>query len=285
MAAHGLSLSTGVTARFGCVFAIPGAMTVLPAEMRAALEQLSAYLTAARICQPAGHVFQHPLSAQTRLLGQEWTLGTVLLVCVAGMCGLRVAASLWTLTGEVASGRLCSTRLRGIQNRSSAITRNLFEHCLPAGIASTLVAKLRACVPSAFQHPATYASTDMLCLDVLISRAKMGPEFTTCSLALVRPLLSRTAPFSACMSTTVQSRLAHAWTLGRLILALVTDCQIISTTTVALDVNIAQASATGSNMTQLFASMTTWQCLATRLLTIQDRVFAGGTRCISRDLR
>ena len=178
-------------------------MTVLPAEMRATLEQLPAYLTAACICQPAGHVFQHPLSAQTRLLRQEWTLRTVLLVCVAGMCRLRMAASLRTLTGEVASRWLCTTRLRRIQNRSSAITRNLFEHCLPAGIASTLMANLRTCVPSAFQHPATYASADMLRFDVLISRAEMRPEFTTRSLALVGPLLSRTTPFSACVSTTV----------------------------------------------------------------------------------
>ncbi|KGO64752.1 hypothetical protein PITC_073500 [Penicillium italicum] len=171
------------------------------------------------------------------------------------------------------------------RNRSSTITRNLFKHCLSAGVASTLVAKLRACVPSAFQHPATYASADMLCLDILISRAEMGPEFTTRSLALNGLLLSRTTPFGACMSTTVQSRLAHAWALGRLVLALMTDCQIISTTTVALDVNIAQTSATGPNMAQLLARMATWQCLPTRLLTIQDRIFAGGTRCVSWDLR
>lgn len=196
-----------------------------------------------------------------------------------------MTASLWTLTGEVTSRWLCTTRLRGIQDRSSAITRNLFEHCLPAGIASTLVAKLRTCVPSAFQHPATYASADMFCLDVLVSRAEMGPEFTTCSLAFVGPLLSRTTPFGACVSTTVKSRLACAWALGRLILALVTYCEVISTTAVALDVNIAQTSATRSNMTELLARMATWQCLPARLGTIQDRVFAGGTRCVSRDLR
>jgi hypothetical protein len=203
MATHCLVLSTRLATRFSCVFAITRAMAVLPAEMRATFEQLPAYLTAARICQPAGHVFQHLLSAQARLLGQEWTLGTVLLVCVTGMCSLRVAASLWTLTGEVASRWLCTTRLRWIQNRSSAITRNLFEYCFPTGIARTLVAKLRTCVPSAFQHSATYASADVLCLDVLLSRAEMGPEFTTRSLALVRPLLSRATPFSACVSTTV----------------------------------------------------------------------------------
>lgn len=239
MAAHRLVLSTGLAARFSCVFAIPRTMTVLPAVMRATFEQLPAYLTAARICQPAGHVFQHLLSAQTRLLGQEWTLRTALLVRVAGMCGLRVTASLWTLTGEVTSRWFCTTRLRWIQNRSSAITRNLFKYCLPAGIASTLVAKLRTCMPSAFQHPATYASADMFRFDVLISGPEMGPEFTTCSLALVGPLLSRTTPFSACVSTTVKSCLACAWALGRLILALVTDCEVISTTAVALDVNIA----------------------------------------------
>lgn len=85
MAAHRLVLSTGLAARFSCVFAILRTMTVLPAVMRATLEQPPAYLTAARICQPAGHVFQHLLSAQTRLLGQEWTLRTALLVRVAGM--------------------------------------------------------------------------------------------------------------------------------------------------------------------------------------------------------
>lgn len=85
MAAHGLVLSTGLAARFGCVFAILRTMTVLPAVMRATLEHLPAYLTATRICQPAGHVFQYLLSTQTRLLGQEWTLRTALLVRVAGM--------------------------------------------------------------------------------------------------------------------------------------------------------------------------------------------------------
>lgn len=114
MATHRLVLSTGLAARFGCVFAILRAMAVLPAEMGATLEKLPTYLTAARISQPAGNVFQHPLSTQTRLLGQERTLWAVLLVCVAGMRGLRVAASLWTLAGEVTSWWLCTTRLRRV---------------------------------------------------------------------------------------------------------------------------------------------------------------------------
>jgi hypothetical protein len=178
-------------------------MTVLPAEMRATFEQLSAHLSAARICQPAGHVFQYPLTAQTRLFGQEWTLGTILLIRVAGMWGVRVATSLRTLAWEVASRRLRTARLRWVQNRSSAITRDLFKYCFPAGVASALVAKLRTCVPSAFQHPATYAGTDMLRFNVFLSRTKMGPEFTTRRLALVGPLLPWTAPFSARVPTAV----------------------------------------------------------------------------------
>lgn len=203
VATHCLVLSAGLAARLGCVFAIIWTMTVLPTEMRATLERLPAYLTAARICKPAGHIFQHTLTAQTRLLGQKWTFRTAFLVCVAGVWGLRMATSLWTLTREVASRRLRSTWLRRIQNRPSAIARNLFKDCLSASIAGTLVAKLRTCVPAAFQRPTTYARTYMLCLDVFLRRAEMRPDFAARSLPFVGPLLSWTTSFSAGVPTTV----------------------------------------------------------------------------------
>ena len=203
MAADCLVLSTGLSARLSCVLAILRTMAILPAEMRATFERLPTHLSTACIGQPTGNVFQHPLTAQARFLGQERTLGTALFIRVAGMRGLRMTTSLWALAWEVASRWLCTTWLWWIQNRSSAITRDLFEHCFSAGIAGSLVAKLWACVSSAFQHSTTHASADMLRLDILLCRSEMRPELTTRSLALVRPLLSWTAPLSACVSTAV----------------------------------------------------------------------------------
>lgn len=201
------------------------------------------------------------------------------------MSGLRMATSLGTLAWEATSRWLCATWLGRIENRSSAITRDLFKYCLPAGVAGTLVAKLWTCVPFAFQRPATYASADMLCLDIFLSGAQMRSEFTTRSLALVRPLLSWAASISAGVTTTMQVRLALARTHGRLAHTLMTDSQIISATALALDVNLAQTSATGSNVTQFITRVTAWQGLATWLLTIEDGIFTRGARCVPRDLR
>jgi len=66
---------------------------------------------------------------------------------------------------------------------------------------------------------------------------------------------------------------------------LVTDSQVICTAALAFDVDSSQTGTTGSNVTQLFARMTTWQSLATWLLTVQDWIFAGGPRSVSGNLR
>lgn len=63
MAADGLVLSTSLSARFSCVLAILRAMTVFPAEVRAAFERLSTNLSTARICEPTRNILQDTLTA------------------------------------------------------------------------------------------------------------------------------------------------------------------------------------------------------------------------------
>jgi hypothetical protein len=201
------------------------------------------------------------------------------------MRGLRVTASFRTLAWAVTSRWLRTAWLRWIQDRSSAITRNLLEHRFPAGIAGTLMTELWACVSSAFQRSATHAGTDMLRFDILISRAEMRPQLTACSLALIRPLLSSTAPLSACVSTAVQSSFALAWAHGRLNHSLVAECLVISTTALTLDVHLAETRTTWSNVTQFLTRMTTSKSLATWLLAAQNWILAGDSRRVSRNLR
>lgn len=166
-----------------------------------------------------------------------------------------MTTSLWTFTGETTRWWLRATWLRWIEYRSSAITRDLLKHRLSAGITSTLVTKLWTCVSFAFQRSTTHTSADVLCLNILLSRAEMRSELATRSLALVRSLLSRAASVSARVTTTVQIRLTLARTHGRLNRALVADGLIVSTTTLAFNVDLTQTSATRTDVTQLFARM------------------------------
>lgn len=49
-------------------------MAILLAKVGAAFERLATSLATTRICEPAGHIFHHPLAAQTLLLRQKWAL-------------------------------------------------------------------------------------------------------------------------------------------------------------------------------------------------------------------
>jgi hypothetical protein len=55
--ANGLCLTTRLSARLRCIFAITRTMAVLPAEVRATFKRLLTDLTTAGICQPARNVF------------------------------------------------------------------------------------------------------------------------------------------------------------------------------------------------------------------------------------
>jgi hypothetical protein len=82
------------------IFAFTWAMTILLAEMRAALERLTARLAATSICEPARHVFHHLLATQAFLFGEEWTFWTAICIDMAVMSRLRMTARLRSATRE-----------------------------------------------------------------------------------------------------------------------------------------------------------------------------------------
>lgn len=231
MTTQSLALSASLLTGLGRIFTFSWPVAILFAEMGAAHEWLTANLTAARICEPARHVFHHPLAAQALLLSQEWALGTRIRARVAIVSRLRMATRLGPFTGERARRRLRATWLGRVQDRSSAVTRDLFEDCLSAGIASALVAEFRACVSSAFQRPTTNPRANVLCLDILVERTKMGLELAPHRLTLNGLLFSGTASLSTGVAATMQGCLALAETLGRLDIALVADTQRAVTAT------------------------------------------------------
>lgn len=241
MATERLGLATRLLAGLGGVFAFTRTMTVFPTGVRAAFEWLPAYLTAARICQPAGHIFQHLLAALALLLRQEWALRTAFVVGMAVVRGLGVTAWLRAFTLERASRWLRATRLERKQDRASAITRDLLEDRFPAGVAGTLVTELRAGVSPAFQRSTTNPGADMLCLDVFVNGTKVWFELAASSLAFNGPLFSGTASFRASVATAMQSRFAYAETLRRLHIALMAYSRRCRTATLALNRDAPQA--------------------------------------------
>lgn len=84
-----------------------------------------------------------------------------------------------------------------MQDRSTAVTRDLLEDRLPAGIARALVADLRAGVSAAFQRPPTHTSADMLRLDVFVRWTEMRSKLPSHSLAFDSLLFTGTASLAA----------------------------------------------------------------------------------------
>ena len=171
-----------------------------------------------------------------------------------------------------------------MQDRSTAVTRNLLEDSLSAGVAGPLVTDLRACVPSAFQHTATDPGTDMLSLKVLITWPQMRFELPADSLTLDGLLLAGTASLSAGVTATVQAGLANAEALRRFHLALRTHCCECVAPTTALNGHILEARPTRPGMADLGAWMSTGQRLSTRLGAIRDRILARCARRIASNL-
>lgn len=165
-----------------------------------------------------------------------------------------------------------------MQDRSTAVTRDLLENSLSAGVAWPLVTDLRTCVPSAFQHTATDPGTDMLSLKVLVTRSQMGFELPADSLTLDSFLLAGTASLSARMTATVQAGLADAEALRRFHLSLGTNCCERIASTTALDGHLLEAGPTSTGMADLGAWMSTGQRLFTRLRAIRDRILARRAR-------
>lgn len=276
VAAQRLGLSTRLLARLIRVFTFTRSMAILFAIMRTTFQKCAANLTATGVCKPARYIFHHPLTTQTLFLGQERTLGTRLLISVAVMRSLRMSTRLGTCTRERARRRLRATWLRWIQNRSAAVARNLLKDRFSTGIASALVAELRACMSSAFQQSTTDPGANVLCLDIFVRRAEMRLQFPAEGLSFNGLLFSGAASLITSVTTTVQSSLALAEALRRVDIALVTDTHGTVASTLASNGHTAHTRSAGASVTNLVAAMTTGQHLATWLQTIRDRVLAGG---------
>lgn len=285
MATQSLALPTRLLTRLSRILAITGSMTVLLARMRAALERFVANLTAPNIHQPARLILHRPFAAQTHLLGQEWTFRAVLVVCVTVVLCLGMAAGFGPFARERTRWRLRPAGQWRVQDRSPAVTRDLFENRLPAGVARPLVADLRTRVSSAFQRPTTYSCADMFCLHVFVAWAEVRPQLPPHGLSLKGLLLSGTTPLSTRVSTTVQACFALAETLWLLESTLVTNSRHRITTTATRYRNPEHTSTTWTGVTKFFTWMSTWQCLTTRFKTVWNGVLAGRSRGVSRYLR
>lgn len=169
-----------------------------------------------------------------------------------------------------------------MQDRSPAVTRDLFENRLPAGVARPLVADLRTRVSSAFQRPTTHSCTDMFRLHIFVARTKVRPQLPSHSLSFKGLLLSRAAPLSTRVSTTVQACFALAETLRFLDSALVANRHHGITTTATRDWNPEHTSTTWAGVTELFTWMSTRQWFTTRFTTMGNGVLACRSRGISR---
>ena len=88
-------LSTGL-------FTLSGSMALLLAFVCTAFESTTANLATADFVQPARLVLENALAAQTRLCSQKSTLGTSLVVFMAGVVQLRMTAFLGAFTLEPA---------------------------------------------------------------------------------------------------------------------------------------------------------------------------------------
>lgn len=140
------------------------------------------------------------------------------------------------------------------------------------------MAKICARVVATFQRSTTFPGTDVLSLDIRIrsrnSRTKWSHLALT-GLTFESLALAGTASFAAFMPTTVQSGLALAHTLWRLLSALVTDCfeRVAATTTG--NVNRLHAWKTiAAWMANLCAWVSASQLPPARLLATRDRVSA-----------
>lgn len=223
MTTQGFRLPTRLLAGFQCILTVAWSMAVLFTSVRTTLECCTANAATSSVRQPAGLILQHLLATKTDFLRKIGTLRTGLIVRVAVMRRLRMSTSFRTFTRSRARGRLRATRQRRMQDRSTAVTRDLLEDRLPASIAWPFVADLRASVASAFQQPATNPSADMFSFHILVARTEMSFELSPQSLALNGLLLTRTASLRTCMASAVQPGLAGSKTLRWLYCALVAD--------------------------------------------------------------
>lgn len=278
-----LGLPTRLLARLGRVLAFLRPMAIFLTEMGTALEGLAADLTTARVCQPARHIFQHPLAAQARLFGQERALRTVVLVRVAVMRALGVTTGLGPLTWESARRRLRATGLRRKQDRSSTITRDLLEDCFSAGVACTLVAEFRACVAFAFQRSTTDSRTDVLCFDILVNGTEVRLKFAPRSLTINCGLFPGAASLSARVAATVQSRFANPEALGWFGVALVADANRGIATASTVNRDAAHTGTARTSVADLIARVATWKGLAAWFQAVGDGVLARGSRTKSRN--
>lgn len=172
-----------------------------------------------------------------------------------------------------------------MQDRSTTVTRDLLKNRLPAGIARSLVADLRTGVSSAFQRPITNPGTDMLGLHILIAGTEMRPELSSHGLTFNCLLFTRATSLRARMPATVQACFAHAEALWLLDGTLVAYGRHGVAATATGDFNPAHTRTTWASVTDLLAWMATRQALATRFETVGDRVLAGCSRRIARNLR
>jgi hypothetical protein len=140
------------------------------------------------------------------------------------------------------------------------------------------VAKLRACMSSAFQQSTTDPGANVLCLDIFVARAKMRLEFSAESLSFDSLLFPWAASFSTSVTTTVQGGLALAEALGRADITLVTDAHSAVASTLARDRDTAHACSARTSMTNLVARMATRKHLTAGLEAVWNRVLTGGAR-------
>ena len=143
------------------------------------------------------------------------------------------------------------------------MTADLIEYSLSTASASTSMTKLVAEMVAALEGAPTWSSTDMLRFEAIVncSWRVQGSLLALVRLSMCRLSLTCTAALATFVSTTIESSVADASTLWRLVEALVANGRRPGTPASARNLDFLQAGHAFADMTLLLTFMTTWKCL------------------------
>lgn len=143
-------------------------MTLLPTEVRPALQLLTAHFAATDLGEPTWLVFEGFLSTQASFLCQERTFRTMLLISMAIVRNAWMTASFGPFTLKSTRRRAGAAGQRRMENSLSTITTDLVKDSLPTATARSFMAQFGTHMVATFQRTSTRPSADMLCFKSLV---------------------------------------------------------------------------------------------------------------------
>jgi len=250
------------------VFALPGSVAVFLALMSAALERLAARQATSGLFEPARLVLQDLLSTNARLLHQKGALWARYIIRVTLVLNTGMSASASPVALKPALRWPAAAGLWRGEDGTPASATDLVENGFGARRAWTPMAQLLASVVAALELTSAHLDADVFSLVVFIDSS------TLLLSSLSSLFLSRAAPLSALVSTTVELSLANAEAQGMLDGSLVTNRLGCRSSTPAGHIDDLGAETTRARVAPLFARVTARKNLVARLLAVWYRILA-----------